>query len=63
MLEELKPCPFCGNKAILFVNNGIRATCPKCGASSKVLIDDITYSGMTDDATKRVIELWNKRVN
>lgn len=26
---ELKPCPFCGGKAYLFANDGVRVICTK----------------------------------
>ena len=61
MFDELKSCPFCGGQAHLFVNDGVRVICPKCGASTKILVDRITASGITDNATKSVIEAWNRR--
>lgn len=63
MFDELKPCPFCGGEAHLFVNEGVRVLCPKCGASTKILIDGMTASGVTENATKAVIEAWNRRTN
>ena len=39
---ELKPCPFCGGKARLFVSNGVRVLCTKCGAT--------TWTAIADDA-------------
>ena len=36
---ELKPCPFCGGEAVVHVNDGVRAVCRDCGASSKGLVD------------------------
>ena len=62
-MSELKPCPFCGGKAYLFVDNGIRVLCVQCGASSKVLCDMRTANGVAGNATKSVIEAWNRRAN
>lgn len=58
---EVKPCPFCGSKAVLFVDHGVRVSCPRCGASSKVLVDAMTTSGVAGCAVKAVIAAWNKR--
>lgn len=63
MFDELKPCPFCGGQAHLFVKDGVRVLCPKCGATSKILVDDITAKGVAGNATKAVIEAWNRRVD
>lgn len=63
MFDELKPCPFCSGDAHLFVNDGIRVICPQCGASTKILIDSMSVRGVAGNATKAVIEAWNRRVN
>lgn len=55
---ELKPCPFCGGKARLFVSSGVRVLCSKCYASTMILTDDMGYSS---NAVERVTEKWNKR--
>lgn len=61
MFDELKPCPFCGGEAHLFVNDGVRVFCPKCGGSTKVLVDGLSSKGVTGNAIKAVIEAWNRR--
>lgn len=60
---ELKPCPFCGSKASLFVNDGIRVICSKCKASTKILVDDFSSTGVMGNATESVIEYWNMRAD
>lgn len=59
---ELKLCPFCGEKACLFVNEGVRVTCSKCGAASRTLVDGMGPKGPCGCAVKSVIEAWNRRV-
>lgn len=58
---DLKPCPFCGGKAHVFVNDGVRVICSKCGASTKILVDALTANGVAGNATAAVIKAWNRR--
>ena len=57
---ELKPCPFCEGKARLFVSNGVRALCPKCGATTRILVDG---ERVETNAVENVIKSWNRRKN
>lgn len=51
MLNELKPCPFCGGKAHL-VDLGYSWTrCDECEAE-----------GPCESTAQRAIEAWNRRV-
>lgn len=58
MSEELKPCPFCNNKAIKKINGPLKAlvmfNCYKCGAT-------VSFQGSEHEpqATKH----WNRRNN
>lgn len=59
---ELKPCPFCGNEAILEsfdTRKGYEATicCNSCFAA----MHSITYD-LKQEAIKRVTNAWNQRV-
>lgn len=57
---ELKPCPFCGGKARLFVSNGVRVICHKCGATTRILVDS---ERVETNAVENVIKSWNRRKN
>lgn len=58
---DLKLCPFCGGKAHVFVNDGVRVICSKCGTSTKILVDAFTANGIVGNATASVIKAWNRR--
>ena len=61
---ELKSCPFCGGKARLFVDDGVRVLCTKCRASSKISVDSEYYSECYKiSAVEKVIEAWNRRTD
>lgn len=63
-MPKLKYCPFCGGEAALFAESGIRVLCTNCHAQTRVLHDGLTASGrIMGNATKSVIEAWNKRID
>ena len=59
---ELKPCPFCGGKALLSHDHaGIGASyirCEKCGLESIRFLKSFEIA--SDD---KAVEFWNRRVN
>lgn len=55
---ELKPCPFCGGKARLFVNGGVRVVCTRCYVSTRVLKDELEC---VSSAVELSVEAWNRR--
>lgn len=63
----LKPCPFCGGKAALFVEHGVQVMCVSCGVRTSLKVDRIycKYASQERVATNsidKVIEEWNRRV-
>ena len=53
---ELKPCPFCGGKALGPTDAWPHTiTCEQCGATVKGF-------GYDEDGMKEAIEKWNRRV-
>lgn len=59
-MDDLKPCPFCGGKARLFVNGGVRVICSKCHVGTMILTDNMEYES---NAVETVIEKWNRRAD
>lgn len=57
-MNDLKPCPFCGGKARLFVNGGVRVICSKCCVGTMILTDSLAYES---NAVETVIKAWNRR--
>lgn len=63
----LKPCPFCGGKAVLFVEDGVQVICLSCGVRTSSKADRIYTKGVSQEriatsSVEQVIEEWNRRV-
>lgn len=59
-MNDLKPCPFCGGKARLFVGDGVRVICSKCYVGTRILTDSMEYES---DDVETVVESWNRRAD
>lgn len=58
-MEKLKPCPFCGGKAVLSLYYGsAKIVCTSCGARTKPRGD----RREEDNCIAIVKERWNRRV-
>lgn len=64
MPNELKPCPFCGGEATVFVSGegGVYVICTKCFIRTQTLVDTLAYSKPTN-AVYKVVDQWNRRVD
>ena len=59
-MNDLKPCPFCGGKARLFVNGGVRVICSKCYVGTMILTDNMECES---NAVETAIKAWNRRAD
>lgn len=60
---KLKPCPFCGGDARLWVwseGGGVCVRCTNCYCQTSTKSDDALLKHL-DSAVERVIEAWNRR--
>lgn len=62
-MEELKPCPFCGGRAVIHVNDGVRVICTQCNCRTGALVDGTSQGKPTGGAIESVVEKWNHRVD
>ena len=74
MNEELKPCPFCGGRAVLekahraFIDAKTARVafvrCTVCNArSGREKLSDYGHTATSNEANMKVIAAWNRRVN
>lgn len=59
---ELKPCPFCGGKAVLHVGDGVCVICQDCSTRTISLVDGTNQGKPCGGAVNKVVEKWNRRV-
>ena len=60
---KLKPCPFCGGDARLWVwseGGGVCVMCTVCRCQTSTTSDDALLKHL-EPAVERVIEAWNRR--
>lgn len=65
--SALRPCPFCGGEAVLFVEDGVQVICLSCGVRTSSKADRIYTKGVSQEriatsSVEQVIEEWNRRV-
>lgn len=64
----LKPCPFCGGEAVLFVEHGVQVMCLSCGVrtsskSDRIYQKRVSQERVATSSVEQVIEEWNRRVD
>lgn len=62
-MPKLKPCPFCGGKASLYMVEIVKVTCNACHASTRALYDPRSRYGVITENIEAVVFLWNMRAN
>lgn len=66
-MNELKPCPFCGNKAALEYDekrNSIDVVCSYCNCiMSGFYVYYRHRNGAFEETAEKAIEEWNRRVS
>ena len=72
-MDKLKPCPFCGRPAKLYVSGqGVAVVCTgaysltECGCMTPIFDDQTGVDALyrwkyTQTAVERAIEVWNRR--
>lgn len=60
-MTELKPCPFCGGEAIVFVSNSVVVMCKKCHCQTFPRADGCIAEAERNNALESVINAWNTR--
>jgi len=58
---NLKPCPFCGGKAVVHVSDGVCVICTNCESRTETLCDGRSSGKYSGSAIEQVIERWNRR--
>jgi ribosomal protein S27AE len=60
---NLKPCPLCGKKAVLAVDNGFRVLCSGCGAQTERIFYKTADVTDMNCAAWHAIDAWNRRAD
>lgn len=60
---SLRPCPFCGGEAVLFVDDGVRVICLECRAQTSTLADRLYDNSIGKGSIKTVVNAWNRRAD
>lgn len=58
---ELKPCTFCGGKAVIHVDDGVCVIYRECNSRTISLVDGISQGKPNGSAIYSVAEKWNRR--
>ena len=63
-MAELKPCPFCGGKAIELVNltGDFYCICEQCKATTKMFGLHVTNDSI-ENAKEKATNAWNRRAD